>query len=212
MLTLMQLQQVELVSNESWWSQNSGSIFIAIAAIVAAGLAAYVAIRNHHQQLDHDRNMRNREATRTIIDIAVEEIGEAILRTAKFRAQMSAAERAREQLADLSPDDEQKLEAARAEVQEAEKDLLGAVDPAFNAANAMDINTMRLAIRLGDDHPITSHHRQTRDALDKWHDAITRGLEENRNEAEIDQTQQRLTDFGRARTKFDAACRTWLNA
>ena len=59
MIFIAAVQQVELVSGESWWHQNSGSLVLAVAAVTAAVVAAYVAIHNQRQQLAHDRFLRN---------------------------------------------------------------------------------------------------------------------------------------------------------
>ena len=64
------IREVELVSDESWWSENAGSILLAVAAASAACLAAYVANRNHKRQLAHDRDIQNQDHIREVIDAA----------------------------------------------------------------------------------------------------------------------------------------------
>jgi hypothetical protein len=211
MLFLAHTHQVELVNNESWWSQNSGSIFLAVAAILAAGLAAYVATRNHRQELQHDRKMRNREATREVIDDSLERIGEALMLTATLGSEVWALEQERRPLTEPGLEDEQQRAAATASVEEAAKLVMGVIEPAFDAANMMDTDRMRLAIRLGDGHPVVAHHRKTREALNQWHDAIVVGTKRNRSDDEAMDAQARLEEFGQAKSQLDAACRDWFN-
>lgn len=64
------VQEVELVSDQSWWSENASSVLLAVAAIGAAFLAAWVANRNHKRQLAHDRDLQNQDHIREVIDAA----------------------------------------------------------------------------------------------------------------------------------------------
>ena len=64
------VQEVELVSNESWWSENIGPLVVAGAAVFAASLAAWIADRNHKRQLVHDRDLQNQDHIREVLDAA----------------------------------------------------------------------------------------------------------------------------------------------
>jgi uncharacterized membrane protein len=205
---LAAIQKVEVVGGESWWSHNSGSLFIGIAAVVAASVAAYISIRNHREQLIHDREIRDRDATREAIDSAVEGISDCILRAATFSAQITSLESARDRLEESEPG--------------AESDLRGAIDRALAAVeidfpsvvaavNTMFSNTIRLAIRLGDDHPITARHAETRNALGKQMRAVEEGRHENRSEAQKKAAEELVNDLQIARTAFESACYAWLN-
>ncbi len=55
-----------------------GPIIIALAAIFAASLAAWIARRNHGQQLRHDREMRDLSHARASLSSAVETVAEAV--------------------------------------------------------------------------------------------------------------------------------------
>lgn len=70
---------IHLGPNESWLSHNTGSVLVAAAAFFAAALAAYVATRNHRQQLEHDRFLQNKEQTRESMEKAVAAANDAIV-------------------------------------------------------------------------------------------------------------------------------------
>lgn len=65
-------------AGESFLSSLAGPFLIAVAAIVAALVAAWVAWRNHEKQLDHDRELRDIEHARQSVNAAVETIAEVI--------------------------------------------------------------------------------------------------------------------------------------
>lgn len=86
------VQKVELVGGESWLSHDLGSILLAVAAITAAGLAAWVATRNHRQQLEHDRSLRKEDHIRDTIDAAVASANDALLTINGFLSNVQTTE------------------------------------------------------------------------------------------------------------------------
>jgi hypothetical protein len=70
--------EVQEIGGDSLLESLTGPALIAIAAIVAAFVAAYVARRNHAHQLDHDRSLRDLDHARQSIGAAVETITETI--------------------------------------------------------------------------------------------------------------------------------------
>lgn len=211
MSLIARIQQVELVDHQSWWSQNSGSVLLAIAAVLGAGLAAYVAMRNHKQQLKHDREMRNRDATRNTIDDAIEGIADAVIHTANLGARITSLETARARRQEVDSTGEGNLAAAKAAFEKVDKKVAELIRPTYEAANVMAFQTARLEIRLGNGHPVARCHKGVREALDGWNDSLTDGIRRNRTNAELEGTEERIEDLSRARTDFDTACHGWMN-
>lgn len=57
---------------------SSGSILVALAAVFAAGLAAWIARKNHAEQLAHDRAIRDLGHARQSLSAAVETVADAV--------------------------------------------------------------------------------------------------------------------------------------
>jgi hypothetical protein len=72
------LVKVEQVGGPNFLEGLIGPALVAVAAIIAAGLAAWVARRNHSSQLAHDRQLRDTGYARRSIGLAVEDISEAV--------------------------------------------------------------------------------------------------------------------------------------
>ncbi len=88
--------EVHQVGGSSFLESLIGPLLIAVAAVLAASLAAWVARKNHSEQLENDRAMRDLEHARRSIGAAVETIQESIhaLTTLDTRA-VSASEATR---------------------------------------------------------------------------------------------------------------------
>lgn len=132
------IQRVELVSNGSWLSENIGSIVIAVAAITAAFLAAFVADRNHKRQLAHDRFLHNRDDTRAVMDAAVEAMSDASEAFTDY-VYMGDSETERFELHNTA---QEKI-------------------------NGVKYMTDRLRFRMGEQHGITEKHREVATELQK---------------------------------------------
>jgi hypothetical protein len=70
--------EVHQVGGASFLESLIGPLLIAAAAVLAASLAAWVARKNHSEQLANDRAMRNLDHARRSIGAAVETIQEGI--------------------------------------------------------------------------------------------------------------------------------------
>lgn len=125
------IQEVELVSDQSWLSENLGSVVVAVAAITAAFLAAWVANRNHKGQLAHDRFLQNQEDTRAVMDAAVEA--------------MSDASEAFTDYVYMGGSDTERFELH---------------NTAQEKINGVKYMTDRLRLRMGEKHEITEKHRE----------------------------------------------------
>jgi hypothetical protein len=181
-----------------------------VAAIIAAGLAAYVSIRNHKQQLAHDRDVRYRDATRESIDNAVRGMSDFILQGVTFSGYINALELARSALEEI---DSSEL-AARAEQQadvETNNAKIQEIVPLLSAAtNTIHADTIHLAIRVGKKHSLTTTQERVREALKTWLLALDKGSDRNRTEKELVEANNRRTDFRNARAAFEAACFAWM--
>jgi hypothetical protein len=93
--TLPHPLEVEQVGG-SFWEGLIGPVLIALAAIFAAGLAAWVARRNHAQQLAHDRELRDLSHARQSLAAAVESIADAVDSVTKLSIAVSEANNRRQ--------------------------------------------------------------------------------------------------------------------
>src|SRR4051794_13194257 len=116
---LAKVQKVELVGGEGWLEHNT----IALAAIGAAALAALVAILNRRAELRHDREMRNRDHIREIIDSSYQEVGQAVKAVSDLMGVVQASEAWRE---DQQPGDFDETEL----IQTFERELIAVRDGA----------------------------------------------------------------------------------
>lgn len=199
-------------SGESWINHNSGSLLVALAAIVAASLAAYTANRRHGEQLAHDREMRNRDHTRDTLDAAVKGVSTAIDSTSNFAA---AVETVGPRLPDLhretDPNLNDKVPADKVEhLAEIKEELSLARNAAHDARTAMHANQLRLEIRLGENHPIVASHNQLRTNLSAWWDALISYVNYEQTGAVEDGRYVEVvaSDLDR----FRLACGGWLNS
>jgi hypothetical protein len=88
--------QVEQVGGPSFIEEVIGPALLAVAAIFAAGLAAWVARKNHSSQLAHDRQLRDTEHARRSISAAVDHITEALDAAASYATAVWSASEAGE--------------------------------------------------------------------------------------------------------------------
>jgi len=185
--------QIGPVSHESWWAHNSGSIAVAVAAILAAGLAAYVAITNRREELAQDRELHERAHIRDTLDRALENIDRSISVNAEANAVARAAR---------TVEDQQKKE----ELEDRLKPLLAA---AMADETALRGGQVRLELRLGKNHAVATAHQKLVNELSAWADtanALARSSDSSiPDDAGTDQASE-------AFAAFRAACRTWFEA
>jgi hypothetical protein len=140
--------QVGPVNHESWWSHNSGSIAVAIAAIVAASLAAYVSIRNRREELTQSRDLNERGHIRDTLDSALEQIDQTIAAIIEVASDLAIKDRVND-------------DAREAWKVGSEEHL----DRAVVDVLVMRGQQVRLELRLGPEHPIALRHKQLLDRL-----------------------------------------------
>jgi len=94
-----------------------GPALLAIAAILAAGLAAYVAVRNHRAQLAHNRTERDREHARESIRAAAETIAETLDPLGAYELAVRANDKAEKHVEALTGSDDEHLKQEATEQQ-----------------------------------------------------------------------------------------------
>jgi hypothetical protein len=87
-----------------------GPLFLALAAVFAAGLAAWVARKNHEEQLAHDRAMRDLSHARQGLSAAVETVADAIDSVTKLSIAVSEADSRRQHAEDVEASNDEFLE------------------------------------------------------------------------------------------------------
>lgn len=195
---LSAVQKVELVGGESWVEHNT----IALAAVSAALLAALVAILNRRAELRHDREMRNRDHIREMIDSCYQEVGEAITKVSDVFGVVQGTEawRADNEEVDTTPVTQElnrELEKARNQAHPYLPNLLRA--------------NSRLEMRLGTEHPVATTHEDVRRAIQALYDHAPASIATDR-EQEARGIDVQLTDeAGAAYAEFREACFDWIN-
>lgn len=203
-----------LEPHESWWAHNAGSVVLAVAAIFAASLAAYVASRNVRRQLANDRVLRTQDRREDTIDSAVASANEAVIGVNSFASDVMTTEvwrgTAEEVLADRSSSADDKAVAVSAG-KKWRGELEAKRDECYPKLNAMRAANIRLELRLGDEHPIVTTHDATREALFALFAESAGGVAESRDQMTRDGDDARIDDVGNAFTAFRDACYAWLN-
>jgi len=199
-------------SGEGWINQNSGSVLVALAAIVAATLAAYTANRRHREQLAHDREMRNRDHTRDTLDAAVEGVSTAIESVSNFAA---AVETIGSQLPDLHRETDPNLndEVPADKIKRLAKikdELSLARNAAHDARTAMHSSRLRLEIRLSKSHPIVESHNQLQTDLSAWGAVLTSYINQEQTGAVED--DRYVNAVASDLDRFRLACGEWLSS
>jgi hypothetical protein len=198
------VQKVELIGGESWLEHDS----IAIAAISAAVLAALVAILNRRAQLDHDREMRNRDHVRDTIDEVVELTSEAVKATSLFHTQLRTVESKRKQQAMAEVDEETFSAGQEEELVSFEEELGTRANHLYEALVALHPVNVRLIMRLGETDAICETFETTRKAIEVFYVEGVPGLDGNRDSAQQD--NQRKEEVRDSFSTFRYACYGWF--
>jgi len=191
-------QKIELVGGEGWWQKNGGSVALAIAAITAAAIAAYVAIRNHRQQLAHDRYLRNQDHMRNTIDAALVSANETRNAMDRFMASVETLEEARNENKDISEDFQDEAK--------------GDADESLLRLQAMRAVQVRVETRLGIEHPVATSHRDAFASYNRIFTEVVDGLRANREEQvrEGDAEREQVAQDGFE--AFQTACHGWFQS
>jgi hypothetical protein len=197
---------------EGWLAHLAGPALLAVAAIFAAAIAAYVASRNHTEQLDHDRELRDREHIRDTIDAAFEAAHDLIRKVTVWENQIKFGEDKRtayEEMAENATEEEAKTNAEE-KLEEINRGLTKEGLDIMETEIATTVFLMRLRLRLGKDHRIVTEHDAFRKAIKAQRKCLERGEMRNRTTAEIDEAKRLDSASTQAAEVFLAACEEWF--
>lgn len=190
---LLGVQKVELVGGESWFEHNS----VAIAAITAAALAAFVAIVNQRAQLKHDRKMRNRDHIRDTIDNAIDTANRTRTAMRQFLSTLTTAEDQRsEHDVELPPEMVNRLTQLR--------------EKTISNIRSMRSAQTRLESRLEEDDSVVDAHKAMLSAFLTVFENTFKGIRANRPSATREEDSQREEELKSAFVGFQNACRDWF--
>lgn len=196
--------EVKLVSEGFSITDLIGPFLLALAAIGAAYLAAATAKANHRRQLDSDRELRDREHIRDVLDTVAERSQATSWAIRDWRHKLAKSEKARDVL-QLS---------GEIDVERRLKEISGAVlDEALELnqqGQEMVFDTIRLTLRLGVDHEIVACHDRWSDELIALSDAREVVADRNRSAEEITEDRELEKRVSKASTNFLAACTRWF--
>lgn len=201
-------------ASESWWDQNAGSLFIAVAAMVAAGLAAFVSIWNTKRQLAHDRELRHFDHIRDTIDGALSIVTEAVKTASLLSTQVKRTEPAREAVSALEGakgTPVEILEDKTDEASESESELRSRERALYS--NLVEMNTMtpRLEVRLGKDDPITARFQELYRTVQELYAHFEPAVRANRQQAERQGDEATADAVIHSFRAFRTACYRWFN-
>jgi len=192
-IIFLSVHKVELVGGESWLEHNS----VAIAAITAAALAAFVAVANHRAQLRHDREMRNRDHVRDTIDNAIDSANRTRTAMNRFLSLLTTIEDRR---------GEPNVELPAENIQE----LIERREETIASIRLMASSQTRLAIRLGAKAPVAKAHKALLSAFLAVFKYAFKGVLENRPSDIREEDTQREQKLESAFGEFRTACEGWF--
>jgi hypothetical protein len=218
LIALSEPIDVHIIGDNHWWEPFLVPLALIFAGLIAAGLSWLI----HRQSLEaeerrlarrfrHERRMREREATRAVLDDAVALIERMIDATTQLISQVDTAERIRRD-----------LEQARQEGREQdEKVLLQRVNPAYDElqktlAQVGHLNQeafavqFRLRLRFPDDHPVVTAFAAWRDARVELFDTVAAGGVEPRSPQQLQRSEALVTLTGTLLGQFLEAARAWV--
>jgi hypothetical protein len=208
---LAQIQKVELVGGGDWLSQNLGSILLAIAAVSAAFLAAWVAKRNVEKELTNDRLLRNRDHIRDTIDGASSVAGDARIAVDDFLETAQALETARDKHAAEEAGGPSIMRRGSFRVREHEETLDRQLAPTREHLARMREMGHRLELRLDEHHLIVTSYKALRAKLREEFGQAQPVQRTNREQAVRGSDQVRLDAVDSAFGAFRKACYAWFN-
>ena len=195
---VLAIQKVELVSDESWASQNS-ALVLALAALGAASLAAMVAIVTQRWQLAHDRSLRKQDQTLDAIDAAITGVNDANDAVIEFGAAVTGFEAFRDH-PQLAKGNAQEWQSAADE----KRDL---ALPRLMTLRGMGF---KLETRLGRDHPIVACFDSARVAANERYTHFLPGVHGNRAEEQRGGDKSRMEAARDTLFELQSACYTWF--
>lgn len=212
-------QGSEALANTGESSIDLGSVLIAAAAAFAALLAAISASVRQRAQLQHDRELREREHIRDTLDSQVGEVQQSLRVLMRFRASVSTFEEPyHRELAREVPSREEgrsKAQDKDAPGSEQQGDIVKRWRDARRASHEALLKrragTTRLRLRLGRRAAITKHHDQFVDGYSKLHRSLGPPLDEPRSSEEKADEDAAYEEMKQAYQDFLRACERWFD-
>jgi hypothetical protein len=196
--------EVRLVGDGFALTDLLGPLLLALAAVGAAYLAAATAKKNHREQLENDRALRDREHIRNVLDEVAERSQASSWEIRDWDAEIEDQEKARSA---ISTTDEKE---ARGQLREIKIAVLDQAIALSEKRTAMLFDTIRLALRLGTNHEIVAAHDHWSDELDHLIDARSVVAERNRSAEEIEEDTTLEAAVRDASSSFLTACTKWF--
>jgi hypothetical protein len=186
-----------------------GPLAVVIAGVVGAWLAARYAETQQERQFAHERAMRERDATRAILDELGRYITTAIDKVSSLAAVVKVLEDLRHE-EEAAPDDEERLKLAKRYTQ-VQQQIIDAQQPAHSALIDGLAWVFRLQLRFEPDDPVLVQFEKWRAAFEKWHTRVVELAMEpwdENDEAELDELGKAAAE---ALLGFSVAAREWIN-
>jgi hypothetical protein len=175
----------------------AGPVFVAVAAVTAAAIAARTAGRRQERQLLHDRDIRREEHRRDAVDTAVEIANGVRGHYVVFRSIFKSRER-------LDPEESaEKFEAASERLSAAWDEMSEGMEEFLNA-------TVRLQLRFPREHPIIEAARAL---VDLWAAlaSVTGPLARASDEQSRELLKSADDECGKGYEQFMDTCAAWLS-
>lgn len=199
---------VEVVG-ESWWQNLIGPALVAVAAILAAALAAYVAIRNHRRQLEHDWAERDREHARASIRAAARTIAEILEPLTAHELAVRADDKATKDMEALQDSgNEQAKEQASEKQSQSGKRARETREIAEAFVIKMMVDSISLRISFGANSPVFKNYRELSLTFNRRFEACA-PTDEDRAKREAEEEGESADTTHVALVAFQEACENW---
>ena len=199
---------VQLVG-EPWWQGLIGPVALAVAAILAAAIAAYVATHNHRRQLEHDRTERDREHARESIRAAAKTVGEIFEPLTAYELAVRADDKATKEVEALetSEDERAKRAAAERQLKRAEKVRDTRVKAEPLVVKTM-VDSISLRISFGAESAVFQSYRELSLVFKQWFEACA-PTKDGRTERDAREDDEANEEIHHALVAFQTACEDW---
>jgi|SRR5215218_349139 len=200
-----------------------GPAAIVLAALAGAWFAARYARQNVQRelaaaevrlkiQMQHDRRVRDRQATRGVLDDVVKTIEEIIDADATFMVEVDRVERLRDEVGEAPPDSSWRKDAEERLERLTKDDLQRSFSEAADAVVRAHPARMRLRLRFADDHPIICTFTDWHRIMNQIYELSRKGIAVNRTSDDVRETEELADKVDPALDEFAAAVRDWMNA
>jgi hypothetical protein len=199
--------QVEVSLPGFPWIEVLGPLAVVIAAFLAArfavkfaadrlGAETRAASDRLAQELDHDRDMHDREAVRAMLDEVGVFAADAVRQLVDYNALIQAADAVRT----AAPDD---VDGSR---------ITSTHEQVWDARTKAVAAAIRLELRFEKDDPVAETYERFQVALRDWGDAIAKGDVRPRTDEEVRASEATGKECRIQLEAFINACRSWVTS